>query len=57
MVENSDRTRIKGTFWCAIFFVLYSSILIFTIFKIANTAKKICFLKLFLDGLKNLKQN
>jgi hypothetical protein len=39
-----------------IFKILYYILLFFTMFKIANT-EKICFLKLCLDGLENLRLN
>jgi hypothetical protein len=44
----------KGWFGYTIY--LYYIILLFIVFKIMNT-KKIYFLKLCLDGLKNLKHN
>jgi len=36
---------------------LYYITLLFNIFKIVNTEKKNCFLKLCLDGLENPRQN
>jgi len=47
---------IKGSFEYIIFFYYYYIMLFCIIFKIVNT-ERIYFLKLYLNGLENLRQN